>query len=661
MKSNCDKSYRPDIDGLRAIAVLAVILYHADLPWFAGGYVGVDIFFMISGYLITSIIISEIDEGKFTIAGFYERRIRRIFPALFALCIATTVASALIFMPFDLREYGQSLASISFFLSNVLFYWKTGYFNEEVGFRPLLHTWSLAVEEQFYVTFPLLLVLLSRLGRRAMLRNICLLFAASFYASVAEVRHNPGAAFYLIWYRAWELLAGAIVAFRILPGVPDKRLASLISVFGLGMIAVAISSYNSETRFPGESALLPVLGAAACIFGGIYTGNHGIAFRILAIRPLVFIGLISYSLYLWHWPVFVMFKHVSLHNPLFVEKLLLIALAFLLAISSYYFIEKPLRKGSATCLQRRTAGAALTCMIATALWGTALHLYKGFPQRLPDDVSTLAMTAFDVNPKRKECDGRSIQEIAVDKVCTIGKAGVTPSFVLIGDSFADALSPGVHAMALERARQGFALTHGGCLPLIGVNQQDDAVCRQFVDSSMNFILRHPEIQTVLLVGRWTTGAEGTRFGVNKLDHLYLTDDKSTQRSYEENRRVMKRGFDRTLHALRKKRVFIVGFIPEQRVNAPRTVAMQRYLGSDIDLSVERSVFDSRQRFARQLIQEAARRPNVTLIDVGQYLCDSKRCAIQKDNSLLYVDDNHLSRTAAISLRYVFSSVFDVPS
>ncbi len=302
--------YRREIDGLRAVAVLPVILFHAGFSWFAGGYVGVDIFFVISGYLITTIIINDIENGRFSIAKFYERRARRILPALFFVLICCIPFAWMWMVPSQFKDFSQALVAITFFSSNILFWRKEDYFAPAAEENPLLHTWSLGVEEQFYIFFPILLIMLWRFGRQPVFYVVCLLSLISFLLSEWGWRNNPEANFYLLPTRAWELGIGAICAF-ILNGRPVKS-NQFLSLTGLVLIIYSIFAFDESLPFPSAYALLPVLGAALII---IYGSSSTFTAKILSMKWLVGIGLVSFSAYLWHQPLLAFARIRSLTDP----------------------------------------------------------------------------------------------------------------------------------------------------------------------------------------------------------------------------------------------------------------------------------------------------------------------------------------------------------
>src|SRR5258708_7906370 len=295
--------YRADIDGLRAVAVLLVFAYHLGTARVRGGFVGVDVFFVISGYLIGSIILSEIDSGKFSLLSFYERRVRRILPALFVALAVCAVLAYKFFLPAELDEFAKSFLAATFSFSNVFFYHQAGYFEGPAAMKPLLHTWSLAVEEQFYIFLPLFLLAVRRYSL-AVRRNIVMAVTiCSFIISAWGAFKNPDATFYLAHTRAWELLLGTLLALDFIPHFSGRSWRNFLSAAGLTMILASAVLYEKTTPFPGLAAAVPCFGAALIIAAG----RDGSSFvgTALSLRPVVFIGMISYSLYLWHWPLIV--------------------------------------------------------------------------------------------------------------------------------------------------------------------------------------------------------------------------------------------------------------------------------------------------------------------------------------------------------------------
>jgi len=333
--------HRADIDGLRAVAVIAVLLFHADIGC-SGGYVGVDVFFVISGFLITGLILKDLNRDRFSIVEFWERRVRRILPALALVVFSTLIAGWFLLLGRDFEALGKSVVAQVMLLSNVYFWRGSGYFARIGQDTPLLHTWSLAVEEQFYLLFPLLLIALRRLSPKALIPAILLFSGASFSLSVYWSYHNPNANFYLLPTRAWELLMGAFLAAYSARRASKRWLAEILSWSGLFAILWSIFQYSPDTRFPGAAALLPCVGTAFLIQSNRDSLTSVGTF--LATRPVVFVGLISYSLYLWHWPVLVFAEYWTIERLPLVHRVLLLLGSIGLAALSWKFVETPFRQ-----------------------------------------------------------------------------------------------------------------------------------------------------------------------------------------------------------------------------------------------------------------------------------------------------------------------------
>ena len=419
--------YRKEIDGLRAIAVLPVILFHGNIGVFSGGYVGVDVFFVISGYLITTIILEDIRNNTFSVIGFYERRARRILPALSIVLIFTTFA-AYIFMPADLlRSYSESLVSVSTFSSNVFFYLTSGYFSTSADEKPLLHTWSLAVEEQYYIFFPVMVALLWSLGKKWLVSIIALMAMASLLlAQFLSATDAVDANFYLIFSRAWELLFGSAIAFISLHKLNAAQWQKeLTSIAGIIMIVYSIVFFDDHTPFPSFYTLIPVIGTCMII---IFTDSTTYVGRFLSIKILVFIGLISYSLYLWHQPLFAFLRLKTIGPPSEYMIIAAIICTFVLTFFSWKYVERPFRNKTAfnraSIFQFSATSIALFLSI-----GLAGHFYKGFEQRF--DVPGYA-DSIKHSPMRDECHTEGDHYLRPGDACRYFGGNITCA--IFGDS-----------------------------------------------------------------------------------------------------------------------------------------------------------------------------------------------------------------------------------
>lgn len=508
--------YRPDIDGLRAVAVISVLAFHIGLSRTPGGFVGVDVFFVISGYLISSIIFSEIAGSRFSVIRFYERRTRRILPALFAMLAVFSIFAAIYLLPTELVEYGRSTLATTAYVSNLYFRYHSGYFDAPFS-QPLLHTWSLAVEEQFYILFPLFLVLVRRFFPKRLRLSVVVLFFVSLLASAIIVAQNRVVAFYMPYTRAWELLLGTMLAIRIFPPLRSAWLRNFATLAGMGMIAFSVLRYTENTTFPGFSALVPCVGSALIIGAG--ESGTSLIGSVLSWRPVVFIGLISYSLYLWHWPVIVLqkmgaligasvmpssYRFLALLTPARFEKLVDLALSLLLAVLSWRFVERPFRSGrlrlSGTPLFA-LAGAVMFIFLGASLWTVSTG---GFKARFPSDAVQVA--SFDAG---KGGEGSSMRTGACfittdyrfsdyDNNLCLARDSHRENDLLVGDSHSAMLWSGL-ASALPNANIMQASTNA-CPPLLRTS--GDADCRKMMAYIFNDYLPAHPVQGLFMAARW---------------------------------------------------------------------------------------------------------------------------------------------------------------
>ena len=460
--------YKREIDGLRAVAVLPVILFHAGFETFRGGYVGVDVFFVISGYLITSILINDLERGGFSIFRFYERRARRILPALFTVIVACIPPAFLWMTPAQMQDFTQSIVAVVFFASNILFWREEGYFAAASELKPLLHTWSLAVEEQYYLIFPLLLLIVWPLGRRRAFWILAGTAAASLGFSEWGTRNLPGFTFYLAPTRAWELFAGGLCAFASLRRPQGS--SDLLSGLGLALIVAAILGFDRTLPFPGLWAVVPVLGTMLII---LFAGAGTAVQMILSTRPLVGIGLISYSAYLWHQPLFAFARIQSLSAPPPWLMLSLGGASLLLAWGSWRLVEQPFRRGQGRFLpsQRGVFAASATVAALLAAFGYAGHRTDGFRSAYlalhPEREANLALveTARQEAPYQgggdcvfhvSDLDPAALARI---RAC---RAAIGPGLLVLGDSHAIDL----FGIVARQNTDGFVvgLSRPGCRP-----------------------------------------------------------------------------------------------------------------------------------------------------------------------------------------------------
>jgi peptidoglycan/LPS O-acetylase OafA/YrhL len=544
--------YRPDIDGLRAIAILVVVAYHAFPGRITGGFVGVDIFFVISGYLITDIIFSEILANKFSIAGFYARRVRRIFPALIATILVTFAAGCFILPPKDLQSLGSNIAGSAVFLQNIVLLGQVGYFDIAADKKPLLHFWSLGIEEQYYIAWPAMLLMVRRWGLNVITAT-CVLIVASFWLGIVVLKKNVDLAFYLPFTRAWELLVGSVVAIwmRRAQAYPISRMIAArlasanlriehalqdlvwnpevaprgnltqdtLAIAAIATIVFAVLRFNATTPFPGAPALLPVVAAAILIL----TPQAWINRLFLAASPMVFVGLISYPLYLWHFPLMAYARIVLVDGVPWPVMVAVVAASFVLAWLTYRLIERPFRFGKAH--RRAKMAALLIGMVFVGLLGLLAYQTQGLPGRIPQRIRGFMLTGEEtsVHWRRGSClllPDQGAENFTPD----CAGDGSRPLLFAWGDSYAAALAPGLMHFARERGFGVAQYTASACPPLIDFTFAERPFCKSINDHVLQRIKElRPDV--VILHSTWSYGAtemdKGLRETVPRLRALNI--------------------------------------------------------------------------------------------------------------------------------------------
>lgn len=622
--------YRPDIDGLRAVAVAAVVAFHAFPSLLPGGFVGVDIFFVISGYLITGIILAGIDGGVFTFRDFYERRIRRIFPALTVVLLASLAFAWLTMLSSEFSRMGKHTASGAGFLANIALWSESGYFDVGEALKPLLHLWSLGVEEQFYIIWPPILILASKtgVGRKKLIGALLLIsFAASGYLAVTD----RTAAFYSPLSRFWELLFGAYLAcgggqtFR-----GPSRNSSLTSFLGAALITVALILVDRDKTFPAPWALLPVGGATLLIA----SGPHGwINRKILTNRMLVWLGLISYPLYLWHWPI-LSFGHIVRGKvPVAGFRVVAVAASILLAWATYRYLERRIRfKRPVVSVKPLVAAVAAIALTGLAAWTTVLT-----PRNAGAEVEKVAKAvddwSFPGGMKQARFGGSEFHEVA----------GGPEKVALIGDSHVQQYGPRAEAVAADKSaavKTAVFATSSGCPPLKGVvrNNDPDANrrCGKFIDDAYG-LAASPDIGAVVIGACWNC------YFITS-DSFYAEESgKKMSLKSPEGRGIALSELERTINGLSEsKKVFLLldnpvgpAFNPLARLSGSRLTGLKTTGGA------VRIAADPEQEKLRQELLMLAARTGAEPIDPAATLCDSRGCSAQtEDGTPVYKDETH---------------------
>lgn len=630
-------AYRPDVDGLRAIAVLAVIGFHAFPTKVSGGFVGVDVFFVISGFLISGIILNDLERDRFSFAGFYARRVRRIFPALGAMLLACAVAGWFVLFPDDFQQLGKHIAGGAAFVANLVALQESGYFDKSAALKPLLHLWSLGVEEQFYLIWPPLL-LISWRWRSGPLVCASIILLLSLGANLVLSPVDPSAAFYLPITRFWELMAGALVAIAQSRNgglAMESWARSRDALAAMGMVLVVGSAFllDGHRTFPGWWALLPTLGGVLLIAAGGSTVTNK---RLLSHPLLVHIGLISYPLYLWHWPILVFVRTLHYEEPSRIERALCVVAALALSELTWRYIEKPIRFGSRS--PTKAAGVLLSVALAGSL-GLAVFVGAGFPYRFPPEVQRWArdFKPETVNSEQPACflDPGEYPSKFGSTCDGAGPAG-TRRVLVWGDSHAAHLVPGLKQIeggALNLAQ----FTASGCPPILGFVTRRVPACTAIND----FVIRKigqlkPDL--VILAARWD---------------LYDGSDGVA--------RVDRAAIQATVNRLRQsgvRNIVAVGQFPVWRVPPPKILALTfrmsaagfRVLG---DIRRERDGrLLSLPSFARDdEIKRAFEEANVTFVSPRSTFCNADGCLLTvpgtQDEPESWDSDGHMTQAGSI--------------
>lgn len=656
-----DLSYRPEIDGLRALAVLPVILFHAGFQWISGGYVGVDIFFVISGFLITSIILKEKEAGHFSLLRFYERRARRILPALFAVMAACLPLAWQLMTPGQLVDFSHSLIAVTLFVANILFWRTSDYFAPTADEQPLLHIWSLGVEEQYYLLFPLLILLVWRRGLVRTTQVVALVAVVSLALSEWSWRHHATANFYLPHTRAWELLVGSLLALLSVRQplhhlIPSRGVINVLAGTGLGLILFAIFTFDRKTPVPGLYALAPTLGTALIL---AFARRDTWVGKLLSTRWLVAVGLVSYSAYLWHQPLFAFARLHDPNEPASRVFALLTLLTLALAWLSWRFVEQPFRNKNRVS-RPAVLAFALAGSLAFIAIGVTGSINKGFENRVGGQVSEIFHGLRQ--DKRELCGATAGRDVApATTVCNRGDARQPVTIAVLGDSHADALYSRLGDLFARLQRNGTLLTYTGCPPVMGVFRADEDSshrCQEYNQAVFDLLANEPAIDTVILAARWSLYMESARFdngegGIEPSDNSILlapvTEDARWKNDDALRRSMVAARIRASVsHYLDSgKTVILVYPVPEVGWHAPNLMAhyLKNNLVPDHHYSTAYDVFKTRSQAANQALDEIPDHPKLLRIKPELIFCNTwlaDRCIFAIDGKPLYFDEDHLS-------------------
>lgn len=649
--------YRADIDGLRGLAIISVVAFHLRLTPFHGGFIGVDIFFVISGYLIGSLVYRDIAGTKFSIAHFYERRAKRILPALFFVLVFSYIAAFALLSPSELRGFcAEAVATVS--SSANFYYWlRSDYFSSGAEFKPLLMTWSLGIEEQFYLVFPLALLLLYRYAKRGLYRWIVLVTALSFVCSIVWVHVNPSAAFYLLPTRAWELGLGVIIAIYeaqhewSITNV-KSRSANALGWVGLTMIGASAFLYNGRVSFPGAAATLPTLGTACLIMAPGSFVNR----RLLSSRPMVFVGLVSYSWYLWHWPLLSFATIVSGGVPSVWISVSIAVVSLAVAVLSYHLIEKPFRRSVSPTTPLLARYAALVVLFAAMpIIG---YVERGFPGRAPELLSAEA-AVHDVMRNVCLADYGVSTPRLISPCVTEGEG---PKLALLGDSHAASLGSALEQLATKNGYGFEQLTKSSCPQLSTVTRRmalhpgHDVECAAFNRVVLDHVLGDSKITVVVIAGYWSAPSID---GGNE-DRYIDTGQSEKEVSEEESHSNLHSGLLRTISLLRSagKHVFVATDVPRfnfdpvsnvrnSEMKGRRSLATLLASGS-VSLApiMQETLIKPADAAADKIVRQTAEEGGAQLLDLGRNLCAGSLCRFWNSGVLFYADSQHLTTAGA---------------
>lgn len=492
--------YRADIDGLRAFAVLSVILFHAGLSGLSGGFVGVDIFFVISGYVIAQSILGEVKDGTFSILSFYAKRVRRIFPALVFTILFTFIGAYFILLPDYFVSFSKSISAVSVFISN-LFFWKdSGYFSADALSKPLLHTWSLSVEEQYYILSPVYTYFVYRYFPKYIFWAFLIILLSSLGLSIYATDKAPTANFFLPVTRAWELLIGAMLAQTPPPQIKKKWMAEALGLLGLTCLIYPVATYTETTPFPGATAILPCIGAALLIYSG--SDHSTFISKALAFRPVNIVGKMSYSLYLVHWPVIVAFYYLTLSKPDMTQFFYILILTFGLGFISWHFVEKPFRHISIETHRKKLLWSGIATIVTLLALGQIGVLYKGFPNRHPDFVQIKIQGNDQWNKGTCFLESSTDLKIWQEEKCNLTQHAKGKKVLLWGDSFAAQYVPGIVTNKADIHYNVIQYTMAGCPPILSYYSYARPNCTAFNENAINLI-RDQKFDAVILSAKWT--------------------------------------------------------------------------------------------------------------------------------------------------------------
>jgi peptidoglycan/LPS O-acetylase OafA/YrhL len=620
---------------MRAVAVLLVLIFHFSLlPAVTGGFLGVDIFFVISGFLITTIITHQLDAGTFKLRGFYTNRIRRLAPALFVVLLGVIGAGAVWLFPDGLVEVSKQALAAQFYYANIYYWREVNYFGLNGHDVLLLHTWSLAAEEQFYLCFPACLLLLHRRFKRHFWSGLVVAMLVSFFLNIFFVGRKPEATFYLFPTRGWELLMGAIVPAISVRWVRGHHIDELIGLLGISLLVAAVTCYQVNFAIPGVYALLPAVGTACVLMCGLSRPTK--VSRCLGVPPIVYLGQISYSLYLVHWPIHV-FARLLIPEYSLGWRWMMFALSIVLAALIYHLVENPVRlrrllPSSGKLLLAYSAGLAVTVTVVSMVTIT-----RGLPQRFSPEVARLASYVNDKPEPLTECEYLSQPVVVAHDTCHLGVLGQEPTWLIYGDSHAWAAHAAFDHWLGGNKQAGLLVFRHACPPVTGIHFPDAKdECFKFNQAVAQFIAEQPTLRHIVLVSTWKWPVDG---GLVNASHSLLTPLNSTELFTDR--------FVRTIEYLSGlgREVYVWEPVPGGRNNVPQELARAAWKHETSNLQFSLDEYRADNSFFFDALAKS-RQWITASYSPSQTLCATGDCAVEQDGKPLYFDNAHIANSSA---------------
>lgn len=650
--------HRNDIDGLRALAVLAVVFFHAGIKQMGGGYVGVDVFFVISGFLITSSILKEVSTDSFSYKKFWLRRIRRIFPASIFAVFAASILFFFVSSPAQLQSFGKSVLSLSLFSSNIHFWTNTGYFTENSDLIPLLHTWSLSLEEQFYLFLPMFLVLLTKYFKsyRTLIFSLSLL--VSFILSVILTPKMPAASFYLLPTRGWELGAGSLLAFINLHKSRyefKSLLNNLFGIAGLLLICFSVFTFDDETSFPSYNALYPVLGTMLIIFSN--TSKRNLVGQFLGLPLIRWVGKISYSYYLWHWILLVFYKFYQLDKPSLESNIFVAVISVVPAYLSYRYVEEPVRRNLDYWNSKKITYLFIFSTLFYAGFGGLLASGKGYSWRFSKSYIDYEKSGVIYNEKN-HCENKDTNICKV-----INKEDSSSKIMLWGDSHAKAILPGLISAAKEKGHNVDFSILEGCPPLLDVKTYPETEkfqnkCLMHNKNTVDYINENT-FKKIIILARFNVYLNKRDLyeeGVHPDRFLYFLKAPEKDKRMKVSIETLKKSLRTTLNSLDDKNVVIPLQVPNFKIHpVVRANKLQLFNKSVIHTRNRAEAFKRSQPFLDILVEQ-----EVSTYNFFDDFCNDESCSPYGKNESYYFDDDHLSVVGGLSLKESLIKIIDLP-